>query len=70
MSSTKPLSHQGTLIDEIKVIFKEGKIIEAKANKGEEVLKKVLDIDDGANFIGSYLDSPTIHFKNNIGTFY
>ena len=50
--STKPLSYQGTLIDEILVIFKEGKIIEAKASKGEEVLQKILDIDEGARRLG------------------
>mgnify|MGYP002882614433 FL=1 len=50
--STKPLSYQGTLIDEIKVTFKEGKIIDAKATKGEEVLLKVLDIDEGARRLG------------------
>ena len=52
VQSTKPLSHQGTLIDEIKVTFKEGKIIEAKAKKGEDVLNKVLDTDEGARRLG------------------
>ena len=52
VSSTKPLSHQGTLIDKIKVTFEQGKIIEAKATKGEEVLKKVLDADEGARRLG------------------
>ena len=52
VSSTKPLSYQGTLIDDIKVTFKEGKIVEAHASKGEEVLKKVLKSDEGASRIG------------------
>jgi len=52
VSSTKPLSYQGTLIDNIKVQFKEGKIIEAHASKGEEVLQKVLKSDEGASRIG------------------
>ena len=50
--STKPLSHQGSLIDEIQVRFKAGRIIEAKASKGEEVLLKVLDSDAGARRLG------------------
>jgi len=50
--STKPLSYQGTLIDEIKVTFKEGQIIDAHASKGEEVLQKVLKSDFGANRLG------------------
>jgi aminopeptidase len=52
VSSTKPLSHQGTLIDNIVVRFEGGRIIEARATRGEEVLKKVLDTDDGARRLG------------------
>jgi aminopeptidase len=50
--STKPLSHQGTLIDNIQVRFEGGRIVEAKASKGEEVLKKVLETDEGASRLG------------------
>jgi aminopeptidase len=50
--STKPLSHAGTLIDDIKVTFKDGKIIKASASKGEEVLLKLLDTDEGARRLG------------------
>ena len=50
--STKPLSHQGTLIDNIKVRFEAGRIVEAHASKGEEVLRKVLDSDEGARRLG------------------
>ncbi len=52
VSSTKPLSHQGTLIDDISVRFENGRIIEAKASRGEEVLNKVLDTDEGARHLG------------------
>ena len=45
---SKPLSYQGTLIDNIAVRFEEGRIVEAKASRGEEVLNKVLDTDEGA----------------------
>ena len=50
--STKPLSYQGTLIDGIAVRFEAGRIVEAKAARGEEVLKKVLDTDEGARRLG------------------
>ena len=50
--STKPLSYQGTLIDNIRVVFNEGKIIEAHAKKGQEVLHKVLKSDEGSCRIG------------------
>jgi aminopeptidase len=50
--STKPLSYQGSLIDGIAVRFEEGRIVEAKATRGEEVLNKVLDTDEGARRLG------------------
>jgi aminopeptidase len=52
VSSTKPLSHQGTLIDQISVRFEAGRIVEAKAAKGEQVLLKVLDTDEGSRRLG------------------
>jgi aminopeptidase len=52
VSSTKPLSHQGTLIDNIQVRFEGGRIVEAKASRGEELLNKVLDTDEGARRLG------------------
>ncbi len=52
VTSTKPLSYQGTLIDQIAVRFEGGRIVEAKAAKGEEVLGKVLDTDEGARRLG------------------
>jgi aminopeptidase len=50
--SSKPLSYQGSLIDGIAVRFEEGRIVEARATRGEEVLNKVLDTDDGARRLG------------------
>jgi aminopeptidase len=50
--SSKPLSYQGSLIDGIAVRFEEGRIVEAKAARGEEVLRKVLDTDEGARRLG------------------
>jgi len=50
--SSKPLSYQGSLIDEIAVWFEEGRIVEAKATRGAEVLNKVLDTDEGARRLG------------------
>lgn len=52
VSSTKPLSYQGTLIDGISVRFAEGRIVEAKASRGLDVLNKVLDTDEGARRLG------------------
>src|SRR6201995_3386161 len=50
--SSKPLSYQGSLIDGIAVRFEQGRIVEAKATRGEEVLNKVLDTDEGDRRLG------------------
>jgi aminopeptidase len=50
--STKPLSYQGTLIDGIAVKFEAGRIVAAKAARGEDVLRKVLETDEGAARLG------------------
>lgn len=52
VTSTKPLSHQGTLIEGIKVRFEGGKIVEAHSSKGEQVLQKLIETDDGARRLG------------------
>jgi aminopeptidase len=50
--STKPLSHQGTMIEEISVRFEGGKIVEAHAAKGEQVLRRMIETDEGARRLG------------------
>jgi aminopeptidase len=52
VTATKPLSHQGTMIEGIRVRFEQGRIVELKATKGEEVLKKLIETDDGARRLG------------------
>ncbi len=52
VSSTKPLFHQGSLIDGIQVRFEKGRIVEAHAEKGEDVLQRILESDEGARRIG------------------
>ncbi len=50
--STKPLSYQGTLIQDIAVTFEEGRITAAIASTGQDVLEKVLGTDEGARRLG------------------
>lgn len=50
--STKPLNYSGSLIDDFNIRFKDGKVIDFKAKVGEEVLKDLLDIDEGAKYLG------------------
>jgi len=50
--NTKPLSYGGTLIQDIAVRFEAGRITEAHARTGREVLQKVLGTDEGARRLG------------------
>jgi aminopeptidase len=52
VQSTKPLSYQGTLIQDISVRFEEGRIVQANARTGADVLNKVLGTDHGASRLG------------------
>lgn len=50
--STKPLSYQGTLIQEIAVKFEGGCIVQSSARTGADVLERVLSTDEGARRLG------------------
>ena len=50
--STKPLSYQGQLIENFSVRFENGKAVEVKAEKGEELLKTMVSMDEGAAYLG------------------
>ncbi len=50
--ASKPLSHQGTLIENISVRFEAGRIVEARATAGEDVLQKLIATDEGARRLG------------------
>jgi aminopeptidase len=52
VTATKPLSYQGTMIESIQVRFEKGRIVEAHATRGEEVLQKLIATDDGAGRLG------------------
>jgi aminopeptidase len=52
VSASKPLSHQGTLIENIRCRFENGKIVEVTATKGEQAIRKLIATDDGAGRLG------------------
>jgi aminopeptidase len=52
VTSTKPLSYQGTLIAGIQVRFEGGRVVESHASQGEAVLRKMLETDEGASQLG------------------
>ena len=52
VSSTKPLNYGGRLIENIRVEFKAGQIVNATASTGQETLIKLLDTDAGSRRLG------------------
>jgi aminopeptidase len=52
VTATKPLSHQGTMIEGIQVRFEKGRIVEVRASRGQEVLQRLIETDDGARRLG------------------
>ena len=50
--ATLPLSYQGTLIENFWMRFEGGKAVEVGAEKGEELLKTMVTMDEGAAYLG------------------
>ena len=50
--ATKPLSYQGQLIEDFSIRFEAGRAVEVKAAKGEELLKTMIAMDEGAAYLG------------------
>lgn len=52
VASTKPLSYGGNIIDRFSITFENGKIVGIKAEEGEEVLKHLVETDEGSHYLG------------------
>ena len=52
VSSTKPLSYGGNIINNFSLTFENGRIIDVKAEEGEEILKHLVETDDGSHYLG------------------
>ena len=50
--STKPLSWQGSLIENFSIRFENGKAVEVRAEKGQEALEKMIAMDETAPYLG------------------
>lgn len=50
--STMPLSYQGNLIDQFSITFENGRAVSCKAQQGQELLEKMLHMDEGASMLG------------------
>ncbi|MDF2717213.1 MAG: peptidase aminopeptidase [Paenibacillus sp.] len=52
VSSTKPLSYSGNIIDGFSFTFENGRVVNVTAAQGEETLNGLIDTDDGARYLG------------------
>ncbi|MBR7151751.1 MAG: aminopeptidase [Clostridia bacterium] len=50
--SSKPLSYRGELIENFSVRFEGGRAVEVHAEKNEELLRKMISMDEGAAYLG------------------
>lgn len=72
--SSKPLLHNGNLIEDFWLEFREGKIIDYDAKKGKEILKGIIDTDEGSHYLGevalvdyhSPISLTNVLFKNTL----
>ena len=51
VKATKPL-FRGNLIEDLEVRFSEGKVTQVSAKKGEELIQKMIETDEGAKRLG------------------
>lgn len=52
VSSTKPLSYNGNIIDQFQLTFKDGRIVDYSAKTGEATLKQLVELDEGSHYLG------------------
>ena len=50
--ASKPLSYMGELIENFSIRFKDGKVCEVKAEKGQKLLETMVKMDEGASMLG------------------
>ena len=50
--STRPLSYRGTMIENFSIRFENGRVSEVRAEKGEEALRTLVSMDEGAGMLG------------------
>lgn len=50
--SCKPLSYQGVIIDNFSIRFEKGRAVEVKAERGQEMLEKLINTDEGSHYLG------------------
>jgi aminopeptidase len=50
--SSKPLNYGGNLIENFSLVFEKGKVVDFEAEKGQELLAEMMDMDEGSSYLG------------------
>lgn len=50
--SAMPLNYNGNIIDEFTITFKDGRIVDYSAKQGYDVLKSIIETDEGSHYLG------------------
>jgi len=68
--STMPLSYQGNLIENFSLTFEGGRVVSCKAEKGQELLERMITMDEGAAMLGELALIPHDSPISNQGILY
>ncbi|WP_204237450.1 aminopeptidase [Mammaliicoccus sciuri] len=70
VSNTLPLSYSGNIIDDFTLTFKDGAVVDYKAGVGEEILKSILETDEGSKRLGEVALVPVDSPISNMNTLF
>ncbi|CAG7913194.1 aminopeptidase [Mammaliicoccus sciuri] len=70
VSNTLPLSYSGNIIDDFTLTFKDGVVVDYKAGVGEEILKSILETDEGSKRLGEVALVPVDSPISNMNTLF
>lgn len=52
VTNTRPLNYESSLIDDFSITFRDGRIVAFQAEKGYDMLKKIIETDEGTHYLG------------------
>lgn len=52
VTAKKPLNYSGNLINDFKVTFENGRIVDVEAKEGEDIMKNLIATDEGSHYLG------------------
>lgn len=52
--STKPLNYNGSLIENFTIRFSQGRVVDYQAEKGQELLRSIIETDEGSHYLGEF----------------